>query len=230
MVLTPGGVFLRSGQFVTSKVCKKRGSGRRFAGALAFVFSFLSVYQGKQNTRATVVLWKPTLVRRFFVHAGPPGRRRGGSGRALAALGFLSAKHGADRASIPRGGWRDREFILFVCVLELKRRRCNVFKIQPSGRNGVCFTVTLFCKGRVSCSHIDIFAFLWLDSQCGTFLPLFLCACVLQAPSQSALSPQGLMSMHDQPFDDQSVSYGGSISPGSSLRRSGLWGWLETGR
>lgn len=32
------------------------------------------------------------------------------------------------------------------------------------------------------------------------------------------------MSMHDQPFDDQSMSYGGSIpgSPGSSLHSSNL--------
>ncbi|CAM9870591.1 unnamed protein product, partial [Ectocarpus fasciculatus] len=38
------------------------------------------------------------------------------------------------------------------------------------------------------------------------------------------MSPQGLMSMHDQPFDDQSLSYGGSMpgSPGSSLLSSNL--------
>lgn len=38
------------------------------------------------------------------------------------------------------------------------------------------------------------------------------------------MSPQGLMSMHDQPFDDQSMSYGGSMpgSPGSSLHSSNL--------
>ncbi|CAN0087746.1 unnamed protein product, partial [Ectocarpus fasciculatus] len=44
-----------------------------------------------------------------------------------------------------------------------------------------------------------------------------------ETPS-SAMSPQGLMSMHDQPFDDQSLSYGGSMpgSPGSSLLSSNL--------
>ncbi|CAN0208433.1 unnamed protein product, partial [Ectocarpus sp. 12 AP-2014] len=44
-----------------------------------------------------------------------------------------------------------------------------------------------------------------------------------ETPS-SAMSPQGLMSMHDQPFDDQSLSYGSMPgSPGSSLLSSNLY-------